>query len=69
MLINVIIVAAVAAVLFLCVRSIVKGDGECSDCASGSTCTARATGKGHCEVSQGMMADVDKAFKSGTIGR
>jgi len=65
MVINIIIVAAVAAVFILCVRSIMSRDGECADCSSGSTCSARATGKGHCQVAQDMVAKADEAFKSG----
>ncbi len=61
--IDFVIVAAVAAVAFLCFRHIwrTRGD-ECADCSSSGTCSAHLTGEGHCPVSAKMLADADAAL-------
>ncbi len=61
---DVVIVLAVIALLGLCVRSFVKGGSECSGCASGASCSARATGKGSCSAAQDMLARANAALGS-----
>ena len=61
---DVVIVLAVIALLGLCVRSFVTGGSECSGCASGASCSARATGKGSCSAAQDMLARANAALDS-----
>lgn len=58
---DVLVIAAVAVVFVLCVRSIVRSQraGECADCASGGSCNANKTG--HCHESAKLMADAAAA--------
>lgn len=58
---DVLVIAAVAVVFVLCVRSIVRSQksGECADCASGGSCNAHKTG--HCRESAKLMADAAAA--------
>jgi hypothetical protein len=57
-----IIVAAIAVAFALCVRSLRKGSGGCSGCAQEGTCAAHATGKGKCPVAQDMVAKANEAL-------
>ena len=59
---DIIVVAVVASVFALCVRSIVKSQksGECADCASGGSCSAHKGG-GHCKESAKLMANAAAA--------
>lgn len=66
MIANILIVAAVGVVLVLCIRSLVRGGGECSDCSSASTCAVHATGKGTCPVAENMVRKADAALGSGS---
>lgn len=58
---DVLVIAAVAVVFVLCVRSIVRSQksGECADCASGGSCNVNKTG--HCHESAKLMADAAAA--------
>ncbi len=61
--VDVVIILAVAAIVALCVRRLLKGEaGGCSDCASGASCTARKTGRGSCKVAADMVARADAAL-------
>lgn len=61
-MIDVIIIAAVVAGTFLAVRSLMRGEGECSTCGSAGSCQAHLTGKGHCSVAQDMVKHADAAL-------
>ena len=61
-LVDLLIIAVVAAALILCVRSIRRGDGSCSSCAQGPTCAVRASGRGRCPVADDMVAKADAAL-------
>lgn len=63
-IIDVVIVLTVIVLLGLCVRSFVKGGSECSSCASGSSCSAHATGEGSCSAAQDMLAHASAALSS-----
>ncbi len=63
-IIDVVIVLTVIVLLGLCVRSFVKRGSECSSCASGSSCSAHATGEGSCSAAQDMLAHASAALSS-----
>lgn len=57
---DILIVLAIAAVIFFSVRSLLRKERNgCSDC--GGSCSARA-GDGHCSKAAKMVADANKAF-------
>ena len=64
------VVLVVAVVFALCVRSIVHSqkEGECADCATGSSCGAHKAG-GHCQQSAKLMADATAAVNRYEKGR
>ena len=63
-LIDIVIITVVAVAALLCVRNLVRhASGQCADCASGSSCSAKKTGKGSCKVAEYMVAKADAAFK------
>ncbi|MBP3884476.1 MAG: FeoB-associated Cys-rich membrane protein [Olsenella sp.] len=63
-LVDIVIIAAVAAALAFCVRRLARGGaGGCGDCASSSSCSARATGEGTCRVAKDMVARADAALR------
>ena len=65
MVLNVIIVAAVAVAFGLCVRSLVRGGGDgCASCAEEATCPAHAGGAKACPVAEDMVAKADAALAS-----
>lgn len=64
MLLNVIIVAAIAVAFGLCVRSLAKGGGSCSSCSEASTCPAHAGGAKTCPVADDMVAKANAALAS-----
>ncbi|MGN0076006.1 MAG: FeoB-associated Cys-rich membrane protein [Parafannyhessea sp.] len=64
MLLNVIIVVAIAVAFVLCVRSLAKGGGSCSSCAQEATCPAHAGGAKTCPVAKDMVAKADAALTS-----
>ena len=54
------VIALVAVLLALAVRSIVRsGGGECSSCGSRGTCSAHQTG-GPCPAAQDMLRNAEK---------
>lgn len=66
MIANILIVAAVGVAFALCIRSLARGGGECSNCSSASTCAVHATGKGKCPVAEDMVRKADAALGSGS---
>lgn len=58
---DIVIVASVAVIVFLCVRSVHRAnkEGECGTCALESTCTVHDTGR--CKLSDDIMARADAA--------
>lgn len=68
MVANIIIVAIVAALLFLCFRQFRKnGIGEnCADCTV-EGCNASLRAQGKCVAAEDMLKNVDKAFETGQI--
>lgn len=61
---DIVILAIVAIVFVLCVRSFIKGQqkGECSDCSAGGSCNASKTG--HCNDAQHLVAQASAAAKA-----
>lgn len=58
MLVNVVIIAIVAGLLVLSLRSIMKKD-SCSSCSSAAGCAAHEMGSGTCVAAQDMLARVE----------
>ena len=58
---DIVIIAAVAALLALCIRSFLKGGGECADCTA-EGCTAHNRRHGKCAAADDMLHRVDAAF-------
>ena len=57
---DILVIAAVAVLLILAVRSIVRsGGGECSSCGSRGSCSAHETG-GPCPAAQDMLRNARK---------
>jgi|GEM_PF-256164 hypothetical protein len=59
-----VIIAAVAFIAFLCVRSMAKSgtSPECAACASSSVCTARTRKDGVCPVAKTMVEKAEKSL-------
>lgn len=67
MIANVIIVAAVAVLMFFCIRKLVRNGGEdCADCTV-EGCNASLRRQGKCVAAEDMLKNVDKAFETGQI--
>lgn len=60
---DILIVAVVAALLVVALRKLLAGGGECSGCASSSTCAAHATGVGECPAAHSMVADAERRLQ------
>jgi hypothetical protein len=62
-LVDVIILAAVAAALAFCGRSIARGmaGGKCSGCGSAGSCPTARSGKGPCPASSDMVRRAEAA--------
>ena len=59
---DLLVIAVVAALLVLAVRSIVRSNkGGCSDCGSAGTCSAHATG-GPCPAARDMLRNAEKSL-------
>ncbi len=59
--VDIILIAAIAAVLILCIRSLRRGGGECSSCSS-ETCSVHG-GTGGCSAAEDMLAHADARLK------
>lgn len=69
MVANIIIVAIVAVLFFLCVRKFVRNGGEdCADCTV-EGCNASLRRQGKCVAAEDMLKNVNKAFETGQIKR
>lgn len=64
--IDIVIVAAVAVVTVLCLRSASHNE-DCADCASAGICSAADRAAGRCVQADDMLARVDAAFASGAL--
>ena len=58
-LVDVVIIAAIAVLLALALRSIRRSGGECSSCWSRGSCSAHAAGA-PCPAAQDMLRNVEK---------
>ena len=58
-LVDFVIIAAIAVLLALALRSIRRSGGECSSCGSRGSCSAHATGA-PCPAAQDMLRNVEK---------
>lgn len=58
-LVDVVIIAAIAVLLALALRSIRRSGGECSGCGSRGSCSVHATGA-PCPAAQDMLRNVEK---------
>ncbi|MCR8908539.1 MULTISPECIES: FeoB-associated Cys-rich membrane protein [Atopobiaceae] len=59
---DVIVIAVVAVLLALAVRSVVRGKaGECSSCGSRGSCSAHETGA-PCPAARDMLRNVEKSL-------
>lgn len=54
------VIAAVALLMFLAVRYVLRSGDKCAGCGSSSSCAAHVTGKGECPAAAGIVADVEK---------
>ncbi len=59
--VDVIILAAVLALVVLAVRSVARSGGDCSSCGSRGSCAAHASG-GTCTAAQRMLRDAERAL-------
>ena len=61
---DILIIAAIAVVAFLCVRSIVRSartGGECATCPSGALCSAADRKAGRCMATDDMLKRMEAA--------
>ncbi len=54
------VIAAVALLMFLAVRYVLRSGDKCAGCGSSSSCAAHVTGKGECPAAAEIVADVEK---------
>ena len=57
------VIAAVALLMFLAIRYVLRSGDTCAGCGSSGSCAAHVAGRGECPAAAGIVADVEKRLR------
>ena len=61
--IDLVIVALVAVLMLLAIRSLRRSRGECAGCGKSGGCSAHVTGHGECPAAASVVSDLERGIK------